>query len=118
MKSGLAAGVGVRKVKALNAASLIPVTTRSGGVTYGLHSKLAEVQQLFSKGKLAVVANVGTLVTPVMRSQYLSRAAALPANLFSHLDQQTEWQTASAANASPTGWAGRVADGIHAGAGL
>ncbi len=101
---------GLRKNLALSSASLLPVTTRTSGVAYGFHSKLAEVQQLFAKGRLAVVANVGTLVTPVTRSQYLARAAALPTNLFSHLDQQTEWQTASAAGASPTGWAGRVAD--------
>lgn len=99
----------VRKNLALASASLLPVATRSGE-PYGFHSRLAGMQKLFSDGSLAVVSNVGTLVKPVTRSDYLSRTAALPSNLFSHLDQQTEWQTASPLAASATGWAGRVAD--------
>jgi uncharacterized protein (DUF1501 family) len=57
-----------------------------------------------------VAANVGTLVKPTTRAQYQNRTARLPQNLFSHLDQQSEWQTSSLTGTSPTGWAGRAAD--------
>jgi len=33
-------------------------------------------------------------------------------NLFSHSDQQLQWQTSVAQGHSPTGWAGRAADYI------
>ena len=99
----------VRKSLALTSASLLPVAARSG-TPYGFHARLTGMQQLFNDGSLAVVSNVGTLVKPVTRSDYMARTAALPSNLFSHLDQQTEWQTASPLIASATGWAGRVAD--------
>ena len=101
----------LRRNLALDASALLPVAARTGAA-YGFHSRLAEMQQLFGSGKLAVVANVGTLVTPVTRSQYQAKSTALPGNLFSHLDQQTEWQTASLAGGSPTGWAGRLADRV------
>jgi uncharacterized protein (DUF1501 family) len=99
----------IRKNLALASANLLPVATRSG-TPYGFHSRLPGMQQLFNDGSLAVVSNVGTLVKPVTRSDYMARTAALPSNLFSHLDQQTEWQTASPLAPSATGWAGRVAD--------
>jgi uncharacterized protein (DUF1501 family) len=37
----------------------------------------------------------------------------LPSNLFSHSDQQLEWQSSIAQGNSPTGWAGRAADIIE-----
>ncbi len=102
----------VRGNLALEPSALLPVTATSNAASYGLHPRLAELQTLFGESKLAVVSNVGTLVAPVTRSQYLAKSVALPGNLFSHLDQQMEWQTASASEVSPTGWAGRVADKI------
>jgi uncharacterized protein (DUF1501 family) len=35
-----------------------------------------------------------------------------PTNLFSHPDQQLEWQNAAQSAATPTGWAGRMADSL------
>jgi uncharacterized protein (DUF1501 family) len=34
----------------------------------------------------------------------------VPSNLFSHPDQQLEWQNAAADGTTPTGWAGRISD--------
>ncbi len=86
------------------------VHTKTGSVPYAFHSDLTELASLFSNGELAVAANVGTLVQPITRTQYQAQSMAVPINLFSHLDQQTEWQTASLQSTSPTGWAGRAAD--------
>jgi len=59
------------------------------------------------------VANVGTLIEPTTRAQYLG-GALVPTNLFSHPDQQLEWQNASQSGATSTGWAGRIADQLSA----
>ena len=68
---------------------------------------------MFSTKELAVVANVGSLVQPLTRAQYQAQQAPLPLNLFSHADQQLQWQTSVAQGNSPTGWAGRAADYIE-----
>jgi uncharacterized protein (DUF1501 family) len=102
----------LRRTVALEASALLPVMAQSDGAAYGFHPKLTGLQKLFGDGRLAVVANVGTLVTPITRGQYLAKSAAVPSNLFSHLDQQTEWQTASPVAMSATGWAGRLADKV------
>ena len=81
------------------------------GHTYGFHPACTELQTLFNDDKLAITMNVGTLVRPTTRTQYLSNAAFYrPPQLFSHSDQVTQWQT-SVPDAPPTtGWGGRVAD--------
>jgi uncharacterized protein (DUF1501 family) len=68
---------------------------------------------MFASKELAVVANVGSLVQPLTRAQYQAQQTPVPLNLFSHSDQQLQWQTSVAQGNSPTGWAGRVADYIE-----
>ncbi|MEO7030087.1 MAG: DUF1501 domain-containing protein [Acidobacteriaceae bacterium] len=86
--------------------TLLPLTPLPN---FALHPSLPEVQTLFNSGNAALVANVGTLVQPLTRSLYLA-GSTVPSNLFSHPDQQLEWQNAAASGATPTGWAGRMAD--------
>ena len=86
--------------------TLLPLTPLPN---FALHPNLPDVQSLFNSGAAAIVANVGTLTQPINRSQYLS-GGIVPANLFSHPDQQEEWQNAAADGATPTGWAGRISD--------
>jgi uncharacterized protein (DUF1501 family) len=62
---------------------------------------------------VAILANLGTLVTPLTQKQYLQRSQAIPSNLFSHLDQQTEWQTSVAQGFATSGWGGPLADVIE-----
>lgn len=81
--------------------------------SYGLHPSLSGIQGLYNQGRLAWVANVGTLVQPTTRSQYLAKNVPLPNQLFSHSDQQFQWQTATtSASSSPTGWGGRLGDAV------
>ncbi len=96
---------------ALAQGALLPIAPVSGG-PYGLHPTLTEMQTLFAQRRLAILANVGTLVQPTTKAAYQARTA-LPANLFSHSDQQAEWQT-SLPTASSSGWAGRIADRMAA----
>lgn len=94
---------------ALSGSALTQVTDVNA-VPYAFHSKLAEMASLFSNRNLAVVANVGALVQPTTRDQYQQALVPIPYNLFSHLDQQSEWETSSTQQPGVTGWAGRVAD--------
>ena len=76
---------------------------------FALNPNLPHIQKLFNSKNAALVANVGTLIEPTTRAQYLA-GANVPANLFSHTDQQLEWQNASQSGRVPSGWAGRIAD--------
>ncbi len=85
-----------------------------GNDTYGLHPQLAALQNLWNTKRLAVVANVGTLVAPTTRTQFLSppSTSTLPNNLFSHSDQVAGMQTATPLGFATNGWGGRLADVI------
>ncbi len=100
---------GVRGPLALAQASLLPVST-SSNTPYGLHPRLVNLQQLYNQKKAAMVFNVGTLVKPTTKAQYQNGGVPLPRNLYSHSDQQSQWQTANPTVAGGTGWGGRVND--------
>jgi uncharacterized protein (DUF1501 family) len=93
-------------------ASLLPIQPSNAGTPFGLHPALPELQALFSNGKMAVLANVGTLVQPISKAQY--NAGVRPLSLYSHSDQQAQWQSSISDTASGTGWGGRVADKVAA----
>ncbi|MSU69511.1 MAG: DUF1501 domain-containing protein [Opitutaceae bacterium] len=100
-----------RGVLALPQVGLRGVTTKtSDGHTYGFHPAMIEVQDLFLQGKFAVLANVGTLVVPTTKTQYSAKSVPLPSQLFSHNDQQVEWQSSVPDKPFTTGWGGRLAD--------
>lgn len=98
-----------RSTLALPQGQLWPISAGAGG-TYGLHPKLKEVSSLYGLGKAAFLANVGSLVVPTTRPQYLGQAVKLPDSLFSHSNQQNQWQTASPHDFATAGWGGRAAD--------
>jgi uncharacterized protein (DUF1501 family) len=79
---------------------------------FSLHPSLPEMQTLFNNGNAAIVANVGTLMQPLTPTQFQSGNYSTPSNLFSHPDQQLEWQNAAQSGATSTGWAGRIADNM------
>src|ERR1700752_3685351 len=85
--------------------SLRVIATANGKEMYGLHPRLEQLGGLYGRGKLAVVANVGTLVRPTSKAQY-QQGAPVPLNLFSHSDQQHQWQMASIPGSPHNGWAG------------
>jgi len=99
---------------ALAQSSLLPlnlVTPDPQGRSFGLHPNMPELQALFNNDrKLAFMANVGTLVEPTTAAKYLNGTAKLPPQLFSHADQQVEWQNSVSDRPSETGWGGRLAD--------
>ncbi len=88
---------------------VMPVTAKNG-TPYGLNGGLAALHPLWAQGKLAAVANVGMLVKPTTRAQYLGATVGLPTNLFSHSDQIISMQAGDPFGSGGSGWAGRIAD--------
>src|SRR5262245_13914502 len=85
------------------------ITPRSFGTNFGFHPSLAAIHPLFANGQLAIVSNVGPLVQPITKQEYLP-GAPRPYQLFSHSDQIAQWQNCVSTGPSSTGWGGRVAD--------
>src|SRR6266446_457557 len=109
--AGYASYAAARGILAIPQASLLPLTLQNGdGRDFAFHPNLPELQSLFNQGKLGLVSNVGTLVAPITRAQYLSGGAAVPPQLFSHADQSVQWQTSVPDHPGRTGWGGRMAD--------
>jgi len=107
---------------AIPQASLLPISVpRMSGLTYGLHPALGVqtpatnivnngIHELWGLGKVAVVANVGTLVQPLTRTTYINNSVPKPFQLFSHSDQVSQYQGGRSDIESFTGWGGRISD--------
>jgi uncharacterized protein (DUF1501 family) len=112
-----AAGRGAIALPRSQLLGIIPQTT--DGRDWALHSSLNSdvantnttgLKSLFDAGRMALLGNVGTLVVPTTKAQYTARSVPLPPQLFSHSDQQVEWQSSVPDKPFVTGWGGRVAD--------
>jgi uncharacterized protein (DUF1501 family) len=119
-----------RSSLALPVAGLVPLIPASGGgpANYGLHPSMknmtgtmdgdnvpgnAGLGSLFSGGKAAIIANVGSLLYPTTQDQYQNDTVQLPPQLYSHDDQTNQWQTSRPDDANGIGWGGRIADLLH-----
>lgn len=101
-----------RSVLALPQSQLLPLQV-NGQSIYGLHPNMPDMQAYFNNQKsLAIVANVGTLVQPTTQAAYRA-FQNLPENLYSHSDQQDQWQSAQLAGTPVSGWAGKIADNVQ-----
>jgi uncharacterized protein (DUF1501 family) len=94
-------------------AQLQPVTDSSTGNPYGLHPNLPMLKGVYDAGKMAVIANAGTLLAPMTLAQYKA-GTGRPANLFSHTDQQVAWMGQQPNVIVRSGWGGRAADKLKA----
>jgi len=104
----------IRSGLALPQSSLLPLhllaQTSLDPRQWGLHPSLKGIQGLFNAGRAALVGNVGPLVAPLSRDEYLNHSVAVPPQLFSHSDQTVHWQTSLPDQPAKTGWGGRTAD--------
>lgn len=92
--------------------SLLPLNPSTGtadGSRWALPPEMPISKSLFDSGNAALVSNVGPLIEPITRQQFLDETAPLPPRLFSHNDQQATWQ-ASAPEGAQYGWGGLFAD--------
>jgi uncharacterized protein (DUF1501 family) len=96
--------------RALNSRNGTTGYPASDGRTYGFHPAMADLATHFNNGIVAPVFNLGTLSFPLTKAQYSGKSVPKPPQLFSHSDQQTQWQTSLPDQPSVSGWAGRLAD--------
>jgi uncharacterized protein (DUF1501 family) len=102
----------------ISPSAALPLSAPSGGfgqpnaTSFGVHPNMTHTQSLFNSGDLGFVANVGTLVQPITRSQYIAvpRSIPVPPQLFSHSDQQLQWQSSLPDKPFQNGWGGRTAE--------
>lgn len=104
----------IRGSLALPQANLVPLPEVGGALRFGLHPGLTAWQSIWNAGQMAVLLNTGTLLQPLTLAQYQASTSVRPLNLFSHIDQQHQWQTAISDTPSSTGWGGRIADQLAA----
>ena len=113
--SSYAAYARARAELAIPQSQLLPITAKkySDGRSYALHPSVPGLHDVYGQGKLAVLANVGTLVQPTTLAMYKA-GRALPLQLFSHLDQTIQWQSSVPDRSFESGWGGRLADLVDA----
>jgi uncharacterized protein (DUF1501 family) len=99
------------KRDALQATALTSKVALPDGQQYALAPTLAPLKPLFDSGRLAIQLNVGPLIVPTVKEQYVGNKVPLPPKLFSHNDQQSYWQ-ALAPEGAGSGWGGRLADAL------
>jgi uncharacterized protein (DUF1501 family) len=92
---------------AITQAQLLPFA--GGGKTFGFHPSFTSLAPTYASGKLAVIANAGTLLAPLTKAQYQA-GTDRPQNLFSHSDQQNAWMGQLPGQPVATGWGGRSGD--------
>lgn len=80
------------------------------GVDYGLHPAMAPLAAHWRAGALAPVLNVGPLHQPLSKAEYRNAPEGsdiIPESLFSHSDQQIQWECGTTDSQTRTGWGGR-----------
>jgi uncharacterized protein (DUF1501 family) len=98
----------------LGATALTPAggQTLTDNLQYALAPQLTGLASLFQSGQLAIQLNVGPLIVPLTLAQYQGQDRVnypLPPKLFSHNDQQSEWQS-DGSEGTAVGWGGRLGD--------
>ena len=80
-----------RQNLALDKDALLPISPLiQDGAQYGLHPNMGAIQALFDSARVAFISNVGPLIEPTTKEQYVNGTVALPPRLFSHNDQQDQ----------------------------
>jgi len=90
---------------AINRRDTLPLAMRNTStVAAGLHPHFAPLYDLYNEGRMGFVANVGTLIEPTTKELYENKAVRLPSQLFSHADQEIQWQQLQGQTNSTEGW--------------
>lgn len=91
-----------------------PVDSQGVIRQFALAPELAPLLPVFDSGRMAILLNIGTLIQPTTKTQYLAKSVPLPSRLFSHIDQRSEWQS-SHPDGATVGWGGQIEDVLDPG---
>ena len=109
--SGYTQYAAIRKSLAIPKPNLVTLT----GSAFGLHPALAPLANMWNEQAMGIVHNVGPLSKPMTQAQYVqwrsqNDASLVPESLFSHSDQQRQWENGTSTTLSNTGWGGIAAE--------
>jgi len=93
----------------LGSTVLFPARELPDSKQYAFAPQLPDMHNLWQQQNLGVLLNVGPLAQPTTKLEYTSGNAVLPPKIFSHIDQQSIWQSLSP-EGSNIGWGGQMAD--------
>jgi len=93
--------------------TLLPLVTPTNpsmsGRQIAMRGEMAALKALYDQGQAAVLANIGPLRAPMTMAQYRANSVPRPMGLFSHNDQQSDWQSFGP-EGTRVGWGGRLGD--------
>lgn len=95
--------------------TLLPISPAGYAAnSFAVSPRMPGVQELFNNGDLSFVANVGSLIQPITKSQFLDplRSTPRPVGIGGHNTQAAYWQAdhSNRINTTKDGWGGRLAD--------
>jgi uncharacterized protein (DUF1501 family) len=93
----------------------VPGLVELPGSRFGLHPGLAPLVGAWNDQAMALAHNVGPLARSLTQAQYVqwrdqNNATQVPESLFSHSDQQRQWENGASTTISQTGWGGAGAE--------
>ena len=88
---------------------LLNLNVTPSGSKYAVSSRTPELRNLYNDGRLAFLANVGTLLEPTTKKSYQA-GKNLPPQLYSHNDQSDQGMSTQPDALQKVGWGGRIAD--------
>lgn len=91
--------------------TLTPIQTQAlDGARYAMGPGLASLLPLWKSGDMAALLNIGPLMEPTTKLQYLNPGHPKPPKLFSHNDQQSVWQSLGSSEGATSGWGGNIGE--------
>jgi len=94
-----------RQSLSVSRSSLQSISSRNANnPNCGLYTQAAPLTQLYDQNRLAFLSNVGTLIEPTTKAQFDNNEVRLPAQLFSHSDQEIQWQQLQGQTQTLDGW--------------
>jgi len=111
---------GVTDGVALTLNELLPISVPGSSqpcTTLGVHPRLTAVRRLYNEGDVAFLTNVGALVEPMTKAEYMARQKQRPPSLFAHNVQQKVTQSMHPQDNVATGVLGRIVDVLNRGGG-
>jgi len=76
----------------------------------GFSAHAEPLYNLFQEQRMALLANVGNLIVPTTKGEYEESSVPLPAQLFSHSDQEIQWQQLQGRGRGDQGWGAAAAE--------
>ncbi|RRA47785.1 DUF1501 domain-containing protein [Acidipila sp. EB88] len=76
----------------------------------GLNAAFPNLNRAYIAGDAAFIANVGPLVQPTTKAQYLATSVQIPQQLMAHDNQQNAWESGAYVPGVGTSWSGLTSD--------